>query len=47
MGPVLRKILDKVLSSDRKWIKSIEGFKTKTEIVKNCNTKILSPWPWP
>ena len=37
MGMVLRKILDKALSSRHKWIKSIEGFKKKTEIVKNCN----------
>ena len=35
MGMVLRKILDKALSSRHKCIKSIEGFVQKTETVKN------------
>ena len=48
-GMVLHKILDKSLSSRHNWIKSIEGFATKTEIVKhlsqNFYIKILSLWP--
>ena len=32
MGMVLRKILDKALSSRHKWIKSIEGFAKKLKL---------------
>ena len=37
MGMVLHKMLDKALSSRHKWIKFIEGFAKKTEIVKNLS----------
>ena len=49
IGMVLHKILDKALSSCHNWIKSIEGFAKKNEIVKhlsqNFYIKILSLWP--
>ena len=49
IGMVLHKILDKALSPRHKWIKSTEGFATKTENVKylsqNFYIKILSLWP--
>ena len=49
IGMVLHKILDKALSSCHNWIKSIEGFAKKSEIVKhlsqNFYIKILSLWP--
>ena len=49
IGMVLHKILDKALSSHNNWIKSIEGFAKKNEIVKhlsqNFYIKILSLWP--
>ena len=32
MGMVLRKILEKALSSRHKWIKSIEGFAEKLKL---------------
>ena len=34
---VLHKILDKALSSRHNWIKSIEGFEKKAEIVKHLS----------
>ena len=34
---VLHKILDKALSSRHNWLKSIEGFAKKTEIVKHLS----------
>ena len=34
---VLHKILDKALLSRHNWIKSIEGFAKKTEIVKHLS----------
>ena len=34
MGMVLRKILDKALSSRHKWIQSIEGFAKKLKLWK-------------
>ena len=37
MGMVLHKILDKALLSRHKWIKSIEGFAKKPEIVKHLS----------
>ena len=46
---VQHKILDKALSSCHNWMKSIEGFAKKNEIVKhlsqNFYIKILSLWP--
>ena len=41
MGMVVRKILDKALTSHHKWIKSIEGFAKKAEIVKNLSQNFL------
>ena len=41
MGVVLRKILDKALSSRHKWIKSINGF--KKQVAQRATIAHLSP----
>ena len=40
IGVVLHKLLDKALSSRHNWIKSIEGFGKKNEIVKHLSRNV-------